>query len=438
MRRSGWRYLPPLLLHLLGSLFTDLPWLNHLLPFGLGRSIHWTAVYFHPFYYAELALWILIAAVGVVRYGRKAWLDGLILVGAILVLGGCVLGATGALSIILWLLALGEVIVGAVRRAPRALAPAAALLIVGAAIFAILDFPLEEHVNLPGTLVEMDKVVQMEGGHPTGKILGLTVESRPASLIHQWIGDPLWTFLSPTDAEAKDARVTPVFLQEAHEAGLAIGLKYAGLGGDATQDIGFLVYSVTPGAPADGKIKPGDHVTKIGGRSFKNWLEAVEVIRSHKPGESVMFTLMREGKELAVELLLGANPTDKNLPYVGLEGKDAWRYKAPVPHTTTDLVAGNSYGSVFALTVMDQLTPGGITNGNLVAGTGTIDGNGKIGEVGGVPLKAYLASLSGADVLFVPASQLAEATKGAPDTLKIVPVTQFQEILDWLKAHPKP
>lgn len=46
-------------------------------------------------------------------------------------------------------------------------------------------------------------------------------------------------------------------------------------------------------------------------------------------------------------------------------------------------------------------------------------------------------SYSEADVLFVPASQLAEAQQGAQSKLQILPVTKLTEILDWLKAHPR-
>lgn len=432
MRRSTWRYLPPILIHLVASLLSDLPWLNYSLPFG--QSIHWTAFTFHPLYYVEMAAWIIIALVGVIRFGRKAIFDLIMLLGALAITALTLIGIFPA--VLLTALATGEGLIVAIRQR-KGWAPALALLLIGVGGVTILDVPQAETVNLPGTIVMMDKVVQMEGGQPTGKILGLTVESRPASLLHLWLADPLWTFLSPEEATAKDARITPVFLQEAHEAGLAIGLKYAGRGGEAKLESGFLVYSLVPGGPADGKIKPGDHVTKIGEHSPKDWAEAVQVIRSYKPGETVPFTLVRDGKELTVAIKLGANPADANRPLVGLEGKDAWLYTIPVGHETTDLVAGNSYGSVFALTVVDQLTPGGITNGNVVIGTGTIDGNGKIGEVGGVPLKAYLATVSEADVLFVPASQLAEAEAGAQGKLTIVPVTEFQQILDWLKAHPK-
>ena len=42
---------------------------------------------------------------------------------------------------------------------------------------------------------------------------------------------------------------------------------------------------------------------------------------------------------------------------------------------------------MFALGIVDKLTPGDLTGGKFVAGTGTIDDNGKVGPIGGIEMK---------------------------------------------------
>lgn len=436
MGRSPWRYLPPVLIHLVAGFLTDLPWLNYRLP-GL-RSLHWTAIHVHPFYYVEYLIWIGITAVALWRGRRKAWFDGLLLLLGAISLATAIAGNPVSLTPFMGLLVAIALLIQAMRKRTD-WAATLSVTVLALISFVLLDLPLADTVTLPGTIVQMDKVIQMEGGQPTGRIMGLTTETQPATLLHKLIRPnmPFMTFATREANAIKDATISPVFLEQAHEAGLAVGLKYLGRGGVAERAPGFLVYGVVPQSPADGKVQPGDQVTAINGTTIADWATGTAALRSHQVGETISLTLTREGREVKVDLKLIANPADPSLVYVGIRGQDAWHYESPVPHKTVDLVTGNSYGSVFALTVMDQLTPGGITNGNRVIGTGTIDGSGNIGEVGGVPLKAYLATLSDADVLFVPASQLAEAERGAQGKLQIVPVTQFQEILDWLKAHPK-
>ena len=97
---------------------------------------------------------------------------------------------------------------------------------------------------------------------------------------------------------------------------------------------------------------------------------------------------------------------------------------------------GPSHGAILALTLIDQLTPCGVTNGHHVAGTGTIEPDGSVGPVGGLVQKAYTVSRTNADVFFVPASNEADARKGAGD-LRIVPVRTLDDILNWLKTNPK-
>jgi PDZ domain-containing protein len=97
---------------------------------------------------------------------------------------------------------------------------------------------------------------------------------------------------------------------------------------------------------------------------------------------------------------------------------------------------GPSHGAMLALTLMNQLIPGGVTRGNHVAGTGTIDIYGNIGSIGGIAQKALLIERAGADVFFVPAAQLEEARKDTKD-LNIVPVNTIDDMLQWLQNHPK-
>ena len=97
---------------------------------------------------------------------------------------------------------------------------------------------------------------------------------------------------------------------------------------------------------------------------------------------------------------------------------------------------GPSHGAMLALTVMDQLTVGGVTYGNVTAGTGTLDAQGRVGPIGGIEQKAYTVSRAGADVFFVPAGQEKDARKGSA-SLRIVPVGTLDDMLAWLKAHPK-
>ncbi|MFO7191004.1 MULTISPECIES: S16 family serine protease [Thermocrispum] len=100
-------------------------------------------------------------------------------------------------------------------------------------------------------------------------------------------------------------------------------------------------------------------------------------------------------------------------------------------------VGGPSAGTMFALAIVDRLTPGELTGGRRVAGTGEITPDGTIGPIGGVSFKLAAARDDGATVFLVPAENCAEAAKSAPDGLRLVKVSKLAEAVQALENLDK-
>jgi PDZ domain-containing protein len=104
-------------------------------------------------------------------------------------------------------------------------------------------------------------------------------------------------------------------------------------------------------------------------------------------------------------------------------------------------VGGPSAGLMFALAIVDKLTPGALTGNTFVAGTGAIDTGGEVGPIGGIPLKMIRAREAGASVFLVPAGNCAEAVQRVPEGLRLVRVGTLAEAvqsLDALQAGQQP
>ncbi|MCX2925202.1 S16 family serine protease [Streptomyces sp. NEAU-W12] len=116
------------------------------------------------------------------------------------------------------------------------------------------------------------------------------------------------------------------------------------------------------------------------------------------------------------------------LDYLDLDGKDV-----EVDLELAD-VGGPSAGLLFSLGIVDKLNGGDLTGGRTIAGTGTIDAGGRVGAVGGVPLKTQAARRDGATVFLVPEAECADAQAELPDGLRLIPVTTLETTVDALVA----
>jgi PDZ domain-containing protein len=98
-------------------------------------------------------------------------------------------------------------------------------------------------------------------------------------------------------------------------------------------------------------------------------------------------------------------------------------------------VGGPSAGLMWALGLYDLLTPGDLTAGRTIAGTGTIAPDGTVGPIGGIEEKVRAASDVGATELLVPRGDMADARAVGAPGLRLVPVASFQGALDALRAE---
>ncbi|WP_235882533.1 S16 family serine protease [Streptomyces apricus] len=104
-------------------------------------------------------------------------------------------------------------------------------------------------------------------------------------------------------------------------------------------------------------------------------------------------------------------------------------------------VGGPSAGLLFSLGIVDKLdgdgSGGDLTGGRVIAGTGTIDADGKVGAVGGVALKTQAARRDGATVFLVPKAECSDAETELPKGLRLIPVTTLKDAVGSLVALEK-
>ena len=181
-----------------------------------------------------------------------------------------------------------------------------------------------------------------------------------------------------------------------------------------------------------------DVITAINGRAVDLFDDVGTIVRAQPVGSDFSVAIRRAGHHRTVAITSAAAPSGDiaGRPYFGIAAI-TYHLRVHFPVTikiATGDVSGPSGGLAFALTIIDDLTPGNLTGGKQVAVTGTIDGTGSVGEVGGVAQKAVAARNAGATLMIVPRAEVRDARTKSGD-MKIVGVTTLDQALGALRAN---
>ncbi|MDX3852549.1 PDZ domain-containing protein [Streptomyces sp. AK02-01A] len=209
-----------------------------------------------------------------------------------------------------------------------------------------------------------------------------------------------------------------------------------------------IVSSVLKDSPSEGTLHAGDVIRAVDGSAVRAPEDVAKFVTKHKPGQDVVFTIVPAAEAKAAEKA-GKEPTaTKKVTVTTEESVEGDRavvgIQAGTDHTfpfTVDIkladVGGPSAGLMFALGIVDKLTPGALTGGKFVAGTGTIDDGGKVGPIGGIEMKLVGARGAGAEYFLTPDENCAAAASDIPSGLTLVRVKTIADAkksLDKIRA----
>lgn len=179
----------------------------------------------------------------------------------------------------------------------------------------------------------------------------------------------------------------------------------------------LLVQEVAKGSPSRGKLQTGDEILQVDGEPVLGGAQLRELITARDPGDQVRIVVRRDGER--VEARITTTAAEDGRAIVGITTRDDADYPFTVEISLQD-VGGPSAGLMFALGIVDKLTPGSLTGGGHIAGTGSIDDAGHVGTIGGITQKMIGAREAGATVFLSPPGNCKEALRTKPDGLRLV------------------
>ena len=204
--------------------------------------------------------------------------------------------------------------------------------------------------------------------------------------------------------------------------------------------LGYLKYAsavtvetVNKDGASTGKLKEGDAIDAVNGTPVSNLEQFQALMAKTKPGDEVILDFRRKNAPPDIATVKLGSAPDKKQGVLGIAVVDA-----PWAPFTIDFnlanVGGPSAGLVFSLAVIDKLTTGDLSGDKFVAGTGTIDAEGKVGPIGGISHKIVAAQDAGASVFLVPAANCDEAKSAGESGIDLVKVEDLGGAVDALKS----
>lgn len=331
------------------------------------------------------------------------------------------------------------------------------LIIISFIVFYIIYLvPVPYYVSSPGSAMELNPIIEVEGGYKEqGTFMLTTISLGPGN-----IGRYVWAYFNPfmeiipkelllrenEKPEEYSKRQLEV-MKESQDTAVMNAYRSANLPIEINYQ-GILVMGVVADMPGAEVLKVGDLITNVDGKQVHRLEELFNFLADKKPGDIAKVQFIREEKQMIKELRLTAiQNSDENRVGFGfypLEKKEVLVSK-PVYFHTED-IGGPSAGLMFTLEIINQLIPEDITKGYRIAGTGQIGSDGQVGQIGGAKLKVKAAINNKAEIFFVPRDinatdvnqmEAVEANNRLGNPLNIVPIAHVEEAIEYLKRLPK-
>lgn len=321
-----------------------------------------------------------------------------------------------------------------------------------------LVYPLPYYIEMPGGAYDIREVLRVDNKEDEQKgsynFVAVTVsQATAAQLLYAWL-TPFTDISSAEEttggASSEDyERINQFYMETSQNMAIYQAMKLAGKE-TSLEFKGVYVLELNPKSTFKDILHLADTVTGVNGKTFKSSTELIDYVAGLKIGDkvSVQYTSLGEEKTATGKII----KLDNGKNGIGIGLVDHTEVKSDIPiEFETDGVGGPSAGLMFTLDIYTQITNQDLRQGRVIAGTGTIEEDGTVGDVGGVDKKVVSAANSGAEIFFVPNNPVDEAVKKEdPDALtnyeeakkaakeigtdmKIVPVKTAQDAIDYLE-----
>lgn len=315
-------------------------------------------------------------------------------------------------------------------------------LIIILIIFALFNFSLPYSIYTPGGMINLDKRIESEDKlyESTGSInstyVSMVKGTIPMLILSKIL--PSWDIVSNDEITLDEESIEDtikrdkIYMEEAISNATFVAFTEANIDIDITKTKNIITYI---SEAANTNLEEYDDIIEYDGIKFKSFEDFKDYVSAKQIGEKINFKVLRNKKEInAYANVIEMSSEAK----VGIMISEVNEYESnpKISVKTKSSESGPSGGLMTALAIFNKITKSDITKDRIIAGTGTISKDGKVGEISGVTYKITGAEKRGAEIFLCPKDNYEEAKKWTEEQgydIIIVSIDEFSDAIDYLR-----
>jgi len=298
----------------------------------------------------------------------------------------------------------------------------------------IVNYELPYYISAPGGTINLSQRMDKNYDKENGSLNMLYVTEYRGNVVTLLLGRLFknWDIyeigkqqISNEDSEDIYLR-NRVMLDNSIQSAIFVAYNYAGKEINISGKENIVIATTK-----DNGIEIGDVILEIDDQEIenitdiKNWLDSLEV------GAEIKLDIIRNNKEKELKIVIDE---DKLLGIVMITNY-IYDVSDDLEFNFKNGEGGSSGGLILSLGVYSEITGIDLLKGRNIAGTGTIDINGNVGEIDGIKYKVAGAVKNKMDVILVASGNYEEAKKVVQENnydIELVEIKTFKDAVDYL------
>lgn len=312
------------------------------------------------------------------------------------------------------------------------------LLSIVVVIF-LFNYHLPYYINMPGGTININDRIECDSCSDINGSLNMLYVSEYEATIATYLMSyimPNWDLEEISTQQISDETQEEIYdrnrlmLDNSIDNAIYVAYKESGKDIDISDKRNVVIATTISNG-----LKIGDEILEIDGNKIEDINEIKDIINASEVGTKLKFKIIRNDEEEEVEVEIREEDSVKMIGAVIVLDLD-YKLDPDIDLKFKASESGSSGGMMLALSIYSKISGEDLVRGRNIAGTGTIDMAGNVGEIDGIKYKIMGAYKDNIDIVLVPSANYKEAVKVKKKydyDMEIVKVDTFSDVIEYLK-----